>query len=190
LRIEKLRREFGLEVRWIAFPLHTEIPDEGVTLDQLFPGGRYDFKGSSERQKDFALKEGLPWSAGEGMVYNSTRSQVLSKWAESEGRGEIFHEAAFRATFVDRLNIAEASVLRKMAETAGLNPENTEKALKDKAYTAAVNADWDLCRRRGVTAVPTLSMEGRSISGAQPYETMQKLVKGKGPQHINGLKMI
>ena len=190
MRIEKLRHEFGLEVRWIAFPLHIEIPDEGVTLEQLFPGGMYNFKEAEQRQEDFALKEGLPWSEGVGMVYNSTHAQVLTKWAEAEGRGDAFHEAAFKAAFVDRLNIAEISVLRKMAEASGLDPDNVENALQDKAYTDSVNSDWEYCRQRGITAVPTFSIEGRSTSGAQPYDTLRELVTGTGPQKIGGLNMI
>ena len=189
MRIERLSNEFELEVKWIAFPLHTEIPEEGVTLEQLFPGGVYDFRTASARQEEFAREEDLPWSAGEGMVYNSTRAQVLSKWAESEGRGEMFREAAWNATFVDRLNIAELSVLRNMVENAGLNPDNIENALEDKAYTDAINADWDICRKRGVTAVPTFSIAGRSVSGAHPYETLRELVTGSGAQGISGLNI-
>jgi len=187
LRIEKLRHEFDLEVRWIAFPLHIEIPDEGITLEQLFPGGMYNFKQAGERQEEFARKEGLPWSPGKGMSYNSTRAQVLSKWAESEGRGDAFHSAAFRAMFVDRLNIAELDALRNIAKAAGLPPERVGGALEDKSFTDAVNTDWDLCRQRNVTAVPTFSFQGRSISGALPYDTLSQFVTGSGILGIGGL---
>jgi len=190
LRIERLRNEFDLEVKWIAFPLHIDTPDEGVTLEQLFPGGMYNFKEAGMRQESFARDEGLDWSAGKGMSYNSTRAQVLGKWAESVGRGDAFHEAAFRTTFVDRLNIAEIFVLKSMAKAAGLDPDKVEEALEDKVYTDAVNSDWEYCRKSGISAVPTFSIEGRSISGAHPYETLRELVRGTGPQKIGGLNII
>lgn len=183
-------QEFGLEIKWIAFPLHIEIPDEGITLAELFPGGLYNFKEASKRQEDFSLKEGLPWKEGKGLVYNSTRAQVLTKWAEAEGRGVEFREAAFRATFVDRLNIAEPEVLKKVSGEAGLDSKKAEAAFADKKNAEAVNADWECCRKMGVTAVPTFTIDGRSISGAQPYETLRELVTGTAPQQIGGLNII
>jgi len=190
LRIERLSKEFGLALRWIAFPLHTDIPDEGIEVERLFPPGMYDFRMASERLERFATGEGIPWSPGEGMAYNSTRAQVLSKWAEAEGKGEAFHTAAFRAMFVERLNIAEPGVLRKTAQAAGLDPAAVDGALEKQLYTDAVNSDWEYCRKQGVTAVPTLSIGGRSLSGAHPYETMRELVTATGPGRTGGLNII
>ena len=34
--------EFAIELRWVAFPLHPEIPPEGVTLEKLFEGRGID----------------------------------------------------------------------------------------------------------------------------------------------------
>jgi predicted DsbA family dithiol-disulfide isomerase len=31
-----LTREFDIDVRWVAFPLHPEIPPDGLTLEKLF----------------------------------------------------------------------------------------------------------------------------------------------------------
>jgi hypothetical protein len=35
VRIDQLQKEFDIQVRWIAFPLHPETPDEGLTLEEL-----------------------------------------------------------------------------------------------------------------------------------------------------------
>ena len=44
MRIERLRREHGVRVKWVHFPLHPETPQEGRSLADLFAGRGYDLK--------------------------------------------------------------------------------------------------------------------------------------------------
>jgi hypothetical protein len=37
-----LRKNYEIETQWRAFPLHPEIPEEGLTLEELFAGRRVD----------------------------------------------------------------------------------------------------------------------------------------------------
>ena len=85
MRIEKLKRNYELEVRLVHFPLHPETPPEGVSLDALF-GGRADDqtrKARQARMKGLMDAEGLPY--GERThSYNSRLAQELAKWAETQ----------------------------------------------------------------------------------------------------------
>ena len=36
--IEKLKSRYEVVIRWRAFPLHPETPEEGLTLEELFAG--------------------------------------------------------------------------------------------------------------------------------------------------------
>ena len=127
------------------------------------------------RLKAVAAEEGLPF--GERVnTFNSRRAQELAKWAEANGRGDAFHDAVFRAYFVDGKNIADFDILAELTQAVGLLGKEVETVLRDKTYATAVDDDWARCREMGVTAVPTFRFKQRSITGAQPYEELVKLV--------------
>ncbi len=110
------------------------------------------------------------------VIYNSRKAQELGKWAEEKGRGDAFHHAAFHAYFAEGKNIAKMDVLTDLAEAVGLSGEEARRAMEDGRYRAAVDADWNRSRELGVTAVPTFILDGRRLVGAQPYETLEKLL--------------
>jgi predicted DsbA family dithiol-disulfide isomerase len=171
-----LKEEYGVQVRWIAFPLHPETPEEGMSLEELFKAREIDLHAAMERLKKVAAELGLPWGE-RTRAYNSRRSQELGKWAESLNRGEAFHLAVFQAYFVHGRNIADISVLKDLAETVGLDGRKAEEALAEKTFKEAVDRDWEYSRICGITAVPTFMANGLKVVGAQPYKVLEDLVK-------------
>jgi predicted DsbA family dithiol-disulfide isomerase len=174
-----LRQTYDLDILWRAFPLHPETPLEGRTLEDLFRGRPIDIPDMMARLKAVSLEEGLPFG-DRGMTYNSRLAQELGKWAESRGRGDQFHDRAFRAYFADGKNIADHDVLMELAVSAGLPEADAEAALRERAFKQAVDADWSLSRDMGVTAVPTFILGDQRVVGAQPYEVMARLVDVMG----------
>jgi len=163
-------------VKWVAFPLHPETPDEGKTLEELFAGRNIDIPAVKARLKQAADELNLPLT-DRTMTYNSRRATELGKWAEALGRGDEFHDAAFRAYFAQGLNIAHMAVLKELCQDLGLDPAEAERVLTEGIYKKAVDDDWGYSRMLGVTAVPTFFAAGRSVVGAQPYEMLEKLVR-------------
>ena len=176
---DRLSREYLIEVRWLAFPLHPETPEEGLTLEALFAGRNVDIPRVQQRLKAVADSLGLPL-AGRTKTYNSRLAQELAKWAESEGAGDRFHHAVFRAYFVDSLNIAGVDELVRLAASVGLPADGAAAVLRERAFRDAVDADWDRSMALGVTAVPTFIMGGRRVVGFQQYETLAQLVRSSG----------
>ena len=113
-------------------------------------------------------------------TFNSRLAQELCKWVEFLGRGEEFHLAVFRAYFVDGLNIAKVSVLAGLLETMKLDATEAERILAEGTFAQQVDSDWEYSRANGVTAVPTFMADSRTVVGAQPYETLEKLVLAAG----------
>jgi len=161
--------------------LHPETPEEGRTLEELFAGRDIDIRAMLDRLKAVAADCGLPFGT-RTKTYNSRRAQELGKWAESQGRGEEFHMAVFRAYFADGLNIAKIPVLIELAESVGL--KGVEEVLSKGEFKEAVDSDWRYSRTCGITAVPTFVAKGRMVVGAQPYNVLEELitVKGDGPR--------
>jgi len=149
-----------------------------MLLEELFAGQNFDVKAAMAHLAKVAEELGLAFAA-RAMTYSSRKAQEMGKWAEDQGRGEEFHLAAFRAYFAQGLNLYQEDVLQEVARQAGLEPANALAALKSRAYAQAVDADWGYSRKRGIRAVPTFSLEGRSLVGAQPYERLASLARGQ-----------
>jgi predicted DsbA family dithiol-disulfide isomerase len=179
VRIEKLTREYVIDVRWRAFPLHLETPEEGMTLEQLFAGRPMDIQGIQARLRKTAEELGLPFGKSD-RLYNTRLAQELGLWAESEGKGEAFHTAVFKAYFVQGSNVSEIPLLVELAESVGLPADEAEKILVTGAFKAAVDRDWAVSRALQVTAVPTFILNGNRLIGAQSYEAFEGLMDSAG----------
>jgi predicted DsbA family dithiol-disulfide isomerase len=80
VRIEKLKAEHHVRVKWVHFPLHPDTPAEGRSLDDLFAGRQVDRKAMHAQMKARMDAEGLPYGE-RTMTYNSRLAQELGKWA-------------------------------------------------------------------------------------------------------------
>jgi predicted DsbA family dithiol-disulfide isomerase len=106
------------------------------------------------RLKKVANELGLPLGDRK-KTYNSRLAQELGKWAESQGKGDAFHNAVFRAYFVDGKNIAKIPLLVDVAKSLDFSGSDAQKVLETRSFKEAVDSDV----------------------GAQPYETLEQLMK-------------
>jgi predicted DsbA family dithiol-disulfide isomerase len=166
-----LQKEFDLTVRWTAFPLHPEIPEEGMTLEQLFAGRPIDWNEVKARLKKAARDAGLPF-AERSMTYNSRLAQELGKWAETRGSGETYHRAVFRAYFARGINIGKREELIALAKEAGLPADEAGAVLERRDFKEAVDRDWARSHQLGFRAVTTFILGPHTLVGAQPYEKL------------------
>jgi predicted DsbA family dithiol-disulfide isomerase len=175
VRIERLRKEHGVRVKWIHFPLHPETPLAGRSLADLFKGRGYDIEAMQAQMRARMQAEGLPYGK-RSMTYNSRLAQELGSWADTQSGGEAIHDALFRAYFVDGRNIGEVEVLLEVAASVGLPAAAAREVLERRTHKAAVDADWEKSHQYGVTGVPTFVIGRRGVVGAQPYEALERLV--------------
>jgi predicted DsbA family dithiol-disulfide isomerase len=138
-----------------------------------------DIPAMLDRLKKVAEELGLPWGTRK-MTFNSRLAQEMGKWAEEKGRGEAFHGAVFRTYFVDGKNIAKQEVLLELAKKIGLPVKEGREVLESRSFKEAVDEDWKLSMKWGITAVPTFVVDGHAIVGAQPYEVLEQFLKNNG----------
>ena len=179
MRIEKLRTEHGVKIQWVHFPLHPETPPEGQSLEDLFRGRNVDRKAMHAQMKARMDAEGLPYGE-RTMTYNSRLAQELGKWADTQPGGEPIHDALFRAYFVDARDISRPDVLLEIVAQVGLPVDAARQVIEKRTFKAAVDEDWKLSRQIGVTGVPTFVAGRHGVVGAQPYETLEELVRRAG----------
>lgn len=158
------------------FPLHPETPMEGRSLEDLFAGRDVDADAMYRQMKARMDAEGLPYGK-RTHTYNSRLAQELGAWADTQEGGAALHDALYRAYFVDARNIGDAETLLEIVAAVGLNVEEARQVLHERRFSAAVDEDWARSRAIGVTGVPTFVAGGYGVVGAQPYETLEQLVK-------------
>ena len=131
----------------VHFPLHPETPAEGASLAELFAGRDVDLDAMYARMKALMDEEQLPYSA-RTHTYNSRLAQELGKWADTEPAGERFHDAMYRAYFVDTLNIADPAVLLDVVAGLDMDVDAARSVLQARSFSPA--------RRRGLGQVAPL----------------------------------
>jgi predicted DsbA family dithiol-disulfide isomerase len=127
------------------------------------------------RLKKVADELGLPLGKRE-KTYNSRLAQELGKWAESQGKGDEYHNAVFLSYFVDGKNIGKLPELVDLAKSVNLPGKEAQKVLETRAFKEAVDLDWSRSHKMGVTGVPTFLINQRTVVGAQPYEVLKQLM--------------
>jgi predicted DsbA family dithiol-disulfide isomerase len=169
-----------VNIRYRAFPLHPETPEEGQSLQSLFGADNARLEGMLAHLRHTADELGLPFAA-RTMTYNSRLAQELGQWAARHDREGQFHHAAFHAYFAEGRNVAKKEVLLDICRASGLPVDEAEEVLTSRSFAGQVDADWQLARRLGVTAVPTFIVGEQRLVGAQPYEALEWLVRqGRG----------
>jgi len=165
----------------VHFPLHPETPQEGRSLEELFAGRNVDMEAMYTRMKGLMDEEGLPYGK-RSHTYNSRLAQELGKWADTQPGGEAIHDALYRAYFVDAVNVGDVNVLLTIAGDVGLDVYAAREVLQSRSFSDAVDADWDLSRRYGVTGVPTFVAAQKAVVGAQPYEVLENFLQEAGAE--------
>jgi predicted DsbA family dithiol-disulfide isomerase len=163
----------------VHFPLHPETPQEGSELAAFYASRGIDPEQAYQRMAGLMAQEGLPYGR-RTHTYNSRLAQELGVWAETQPGGDKVHDALFRAYFVEGHNIGSPQELVAIAESVGLSGEEATRVINERAYSDAVDADWQRSAQVGVTGVPTFVAGGYGVVGAQPYEMLERLVQQLG----------
>ena len=191
MRTDRLIERHRLAVTWTHFPLHPEIPQEGMELSELFAGREAELDAMRTRLERLMEEAGLPYG-DRTRTCNSRRAQELAAWAvdrnndramDRESVGDVpseamhpIHDALFRAYFVDDRNLADPDVLVSVAESVGLPGDEARAVLDERRFRDAVDRDWERSRRFGIRGVPAYVAGRYLVMGAQPYEVLEELV--------------
>ena len=167
--IDKLSKEFDLDVTWMGYELHPETPPQGVAIEDLVDP--FDLE-----QVMYTLrKRGEPYGltfADPTWLSNSRLCLEAAEFARDEGRYPEFHHAAFKAYFTDRRDIGDRAVVRGVASACGLDPDALDAALDDGRCRERVAEAGREASRRGVTAIPSFFIEDQPVLTGAPAEVL------------------
>lgn len=108
---------------------------------------------------------------------NSRPALVGVKYAESQGAGNAFHDAALKAYWQEAAALDDLDVLAGIAASVGLDADAFRAALTDSEFVDAVDRDIAQAQEFGLQGVPALVFAGKYlVPGAVPYDTLVQVV--------------
>lgn len=99
------------------------------------------------------------------------RASEAGRCAGDQGRFWEYHDL-----LVDRGNDASDATLKGVAAQVGLDAAAFEQCLASGRFREAVQRDVSEAERLGINGTPAFFINGRALSGAQPFETFARII--------------
>lgn len=169
-------------VRWKPFDLRLHKRREDGTIDHDVQDGKdeaYYQRAKANVQRlaqDYDVEMTLDLPEG----VDSRPAHLVALHLEDHAQPEAqaaFHDAVFRALWVQGRDIGDVDVLEAILREVDLDPTLAASALDDEALADELDARFRQAHRAGVTGVPTFAKGQLAIPGAVPPEHIEKLVE-------------
>lgn len=103
------------------------------------------------------------------------KTHEASECAGEQGKFWEYH----RQVFENQQRLHEKDILKNLAKSAHLDVKKFEKCLESGEFKDAVQRDLQAGRAAGVQGTPAVYINGRLVSGAQPYPVFESLVQNE-----------
>ena len=174
MSIETLQQETGVEILWRYFPLHPEIPEQGVSLAEYFKIDDDRAQTIHRGIREKITAQGLDYSAQPGTLYNTRMAQELAKWIDLHHPEFDARKIFYNGFLVENINLGQKEILLDYIARQGLPRAEAEQVLKDNQMAEAINLDWGRSRSVGVTSIPSFLAHKVLLVGAQGIEKMRE----------------
>ncbi len=171
------------EIHFQPFELNPGMPPEGQNIAehvmQKYGADPERSKGTRELIRNSAEALGFAIRTGpDSRIWNTFDAHRLLHWAELEGRQAALKMALFTAYFTEGRNPGDVEVLVDAAAAAGLDRDAARAVFASGAYADEVRRDAARWRNEGISAVPTVIINGKyAVTGGQPVETFENVIR-------------
>ena len=175
MRIAPLAQAAGVTVRWRPFLLGPIFKQQGWETSpfNLYPAkGRYMVR-DCERQ---CATLGVVFRMPEPFPQNTLTAARVALAALSEGWGEEFSRAVYRAQFAEGRQIGDAAVIGEIVRALGRDDAVLARAQSD-AIKQELRASTEEAQRQGIFGAPSFVVDGELFWGNDRLE--QALVHAK-----------
>lgn len=175
-RIERLQREFDVDIEWRPFELHPETPRTGAGLEGRL-GNPARIRAYRDRILGIARESGVEMHMPR-VVANSHRALEAAEFARAHGGFEAMHRALFTAYFEQGHDLSDVDLLCEIARDAGVDDQALRQALADETYAESVDAFTAEARTGGIVSTPTFVFPGGfRLVGAQDYDVFVSVTR-------------
>lgn len=177
MSLKLLHQTHPIELHWHAFELRPKgappIPPE---YRARIEANRPIFAARVKRDYGVEINQG-PFGI------NTRELHQLKKFAEAQGKGNEFHQAALDAYWMRGLDVSDATIQQELLRQAGIETPVAE-ILADAAFLHQVLAEERIAHENGMTGVPALVFDEKYlVIGAQPLEVLKQVVEQVGTEH-------
>lgn len=173
--VQKLKEDgIEFELDWVPFELDPNAPIEGMDLYDVYPKEyiHRSLDNLSRMGKDF----GIIYNNKNGK-FNTRRAHLGGFYALEEGKYDEYAWAVFKAYFEDGVNVSDAEVLSKIADSIGLDPVQMLNSIDSQKYDEKLKGSKVLAHEYGIQSVPTFIINNKyMISGVRDYDDFKKAI--------------
>lgn len=174
--LQKMKREFDLDVDWRGFQIHPDWPATGIPAEKV-----YGEQGSESRKAAWQRISAMATDIGLAMrppsvLTNSYNALAACEYAIASGKGEEFEERVYRAYFHEGSNIGDIEVLKALASELGLDAAQIAEAARSPKIQLKLKNNALVAHQHGVSGVPTFFIGNYPLVGAQSEDAMRKIL--------------
>ena len=184
--ISNLKKEHDIKLEMKAFELDPDGSKnyEGPTAERYSKKYGYTLEETQKNIEDINARGnslGLEMHYDKSRYSNTFDAHRITKLAQSKGNAgliESLQERLFKAYFTDGLELADHTVLIKLASEAGLAAQEVQEVLMTDKFSAEVRRDEMEARTMNVRGVPFFVIDDEyAIPGALPVEQLENILR-------------
>jgi predicted DsbA family dithiol-disulfide isomerase len=134
-------------------------------------------QGMIDRMRTLASSEGIAMDFERIQTANTFNGHRLLHLAKTVNLQVELKEALFRAHFCEGRLVSDVEVLAEVAESVGMNRDQSLATLSTDAFAADVRADIAEAARLAIHGVPFFVIGRYGVSGAQQATVLQKALE-------------
>ncbi|WP_350271020.1 DsbA family oxidoreductase [Brevibacterium sp. CBA3109] len=172
-----------VEVEWRSYQLDPSLPDHYAGTETEYLSQAKGMPADQVRQMfdhvtQQAAGEGLDYDFDAIVVANSFTAHRFLHLAKTHGVMNQVKEELLSGHFEKGRNIGDVDYLAAVAQTVGIDDDETRRVLSSDEYTAEVKADIAEAQALGATGVPFFVINRKyGISGAQSPEVFAQALE-------------
>lgn len=163
-----------MDVAWLPFELHPEVPREGMARDRLLPPG---YVARVRRSMDAMAREvGLVMEPKDRLI-NTRLALATAEFARERGTFEPVHRALFKGHWEGTADLDAVADLQRIVAEHGLDPDELEAALTSGRYEPLIDRHRAEAASVGIDAIPSHIVGRRYLLvGAQPAAVFRQVL--------------
>lgn len=180
MEVERLEREYDVDVRHAPYLLDPSTPLEGKPRK---PMTRPDDPPTEMELRAESL--GIKFSRGRTWTSNTLLSHEAAEYAHHQGKAAPYTRAMFKAYFEDLQDIGKQETVLDVGESVGLDRKQLKEVLDEGVFRQEVIDAIGWTRESGISGVPAFIFEEKwLIPGAQDHEVFASILQklGKTPR--------
>ncbi|HZR97302.1 MAG TPA: thioredoxin domain-containing protein [Chloroflexota bacterium] len=150
-----------------------------VWADFQCPACRLFALGPGRQVEERYVKDGtakLVWHNLAFLGQESVWAAEAADCADAQGRFWDYHDKLYAEQTGENRGAFGKDNLKRFAADLGLDQAAFNACLDSDRYAGQVKAERDAGRQQGVSATPTLFINGQKIQGAPPFEQLAQLI--------------